>query len=79
MTDTAKLEYLLKKAKVSKKEYAKELGLSLQGLYNKLNNVREFKQTEISATCRLLNLKASERNEIFFAEKVDYLSTKERK
>ena len=71
MTDKIKLEYLLKKAKVSKKDYAKSLGISLQALYNKLNNLTEFKQAEISATCKLLNLSTKERDEIFFAHKVD--------
>ena len=66
MTDTAKLEYFLKKSKVTKKMYANKLGISLQGLYNKLNNSTEFKQAEIVATCELLNLNREDRDEIFF-------------
>ncbi len=71
MTDTVKLEYFLKKAKITKKAYAEKLGISLQGLYNKLNNVTEFKQAEITATCELLGLSNQERDEIFFANSVD--------
>ena len=67
MTDAIKLEYFLKKAKITKKVYAEKLGVSLQGLYNKLNNVTEFKQTEIVITCELLGLTIAERDEIFFA------------
>lgn len=66
MTDTAKLEYFLKKSKITKKMYANKLGISLQGLYNKLNNSTEFKQAEIVATCELLNLNREDRDEIFF-------------
>lgn len=71
MTDSVKLEYLLKKAGITKTEYARQLGISLQTLYNKLNNISEFKQAEITATCKLLGLNYSERDEIFFASAVD--------
>ena len=71
MTDTIKLEYFLKKRKITKKSYADELGISIQGLYNKLNNSTEFKQAEIVTTCKLLNLSNAERDSIFFAKKVD--------
>lgn len=71
MTDTIKLEYYLKRAKITKKDYAKSLGISLQGLYNKMNNVSEFKQAEIVITCELLNLSIKERDEIFFARCVE--------
>lgn len=68
MTDAIKLDYFLKKAKVTKKAYAKKLGISLQCLYNKLNNTSEFKQAEITTTCDFLNLSHKERDEIFFAK-----------
>lgn len=67
MTDAVKLEYYLKKAKITKKTYAKNLGISIQALYNKLNNISEFKQAEIVTTCELLNLSSAERDAIFFA------------
>lgn len=71
MTDTVKLEYLLKKAGITKKEYAEKLGISLQGLYNKLKNSTEFKQAEIAITCDILRLSSQERDEIFFGNSVD--------
>ena len=61
VTDTAKLEYHLKKANVTKKAYAKKLGISLQGLYNKLNNSTEFKQAEIVTTCTVLTRRSEMR------------------
>ena len=72
MTDVITLEYYLKKAHITKKMYAKKLGISLQCLYNKLNNISEFKQAEIVATCELLGLSGEKRDEIFFARNVDY-------
>ena len=71
MTDTFKLEYLLKKAGITKKEYAEKLVISLQGLYNKLKNSTEFKQAEIAITCDILRLSSQERDEIFFGNSVD--------
>lgn len=68
MTDAIKLEYFLKKAKITKKSYAEKLGISLQCLYNKLNNISEFKQAEITTTCEILNLSHKERDSIFFAK-----------
>ena len=65
MTDSIKLEYHLKKAQITKKSYAAKLGISLQGLYNKLNNSTEFKQREITTTCEILGLEPQERDEIF--------------
>ena len=75
MTDTIKLEYYLKKAGITKRMYAEALGISVQGLYNKLNNVSEFKQAEIVITCELLGLDNKTRDEIFFAFRVDDKST----
>ena len=68
MTDAIKLDYFLKKAKITKKAYAKQLGISLQCLYNKLNNNSEFKQAEITTTCEFLHLSHKDRDEIFFAK-----------
>ena len=71
MTDKIKLEYFLKKANITKREFAEKLGISLQGLYNKLINITEFKQAEITTTCELLHLSNRERDEIFFTTNVE--------
>ena len=46
---------------------AMKAGLTYQGLLNKLNNVREFKASEIKALSDLLNLTEAERTAIFFS------------
>lgn len=63
MTDTLALEMAIRKNKLTKKEVAKYLNLSEQGFLLKLNNVNEFKASEIEKLCRLLMLKD---NSIFF-------------
>ena len=50
---------------------AVSLGISRQGLYNKLNGKREFKSSEIAKLSELLGLSKDEREAIFFADYVD--------
>lgn len=71
MTDSIELEYKLNKLKISKKRFAELLGISLQSLYNKLNNAVEFKASEIAKACEILNLNREERDQIFFAKDVE--------
>lgn len=71
MTNAIELEYILNKMRMTKKEFASLLGISLQALYNKLNNKVEFKASEIINACRILKLKDTERDKIFFDTKVD--------
>lgn len=71
MTDSITLEYFLKKSGITKLMYAAKLGISLQALYNKLNNDSEFKQSEITTTCEILRLSNRERDKIFFNTDVD--------
>lgn len=71
MTDTKKL-----KAKIILKGYTLEkladaLGVTIATLSYKVNNLRQFKTTEIQAIKNILNLTIEERDEIFFAENVD--------
>lgn len=53
---------------LSKSFIAECLGLSRQGLHNKLIGEREFKGSEIKKLSILLNLSDSEREEIFFTD-----------
>lgn len=71
MTNTLELEYALKKAKITKRSFAKLLGISLQTLYNKMNNSVEFKASEILKACEILHLKNADKEKIFFARRVD--------
>ena len=55
----------------SKSEIAEMLGITRQGLYNKLSGETEFKSSEIKILSMLLSLTPEERDHIFFADYVD--------
>lgn len=55
----------------SKSEIAELLGITRQGLYNKLSGETEFKMSEIKVLSMLLSLTPEERDHIFFADYVD--------
>ncbi|PYG90166.1 Cro/C1-type helix-turn-helix DNA-binding protein [Ruminiclostridium sufflavum DSM 19573] len=74
MTNTIELEIAIKRAGFTKRELAKKLGLSEMGLYKKINNITEFKASEISTLCEVLSIE--NKDEIFFAQKVEFNSTK---
>lgn len=71
MTNTIKLEMAIVRAKTTKCLIAQKLGISAMGLYKKINNVTEFKASEIAILQDYLQLSKSERDEIFFAHNVD--------
>lgn len=52
---------------ISKKELAKELGLSSVSLYNKLTGKCEFKESEIRTLIRVLELTPESVNLIFLS------------
>lgn len=56
MVDTLELEVILKRKGIAKRELSKKLGISEQGLYNKINNVTEFKPSEIKVIAELLDI-----------------------
>ena len=68
MTDTLMLELYIKKKGYTKKEVAKLLGLSFNGFMLKVNNVNEFKASEIKQLCELLDLNDTS---IFFKDRVN--------
>ena len=68
ITDTVEFEIALKRAGLTKKKVAQSLGISEMGLYQKVNNITEFKASEISKLYELLNLSdLAEQQRIFFA------------
>lgn len=69
--NTAMLIDRIERSGKSKSEIAELLGITRQGLYNKLNGEREFKSSEIRIISGLLSLTAEERDLIFFADFVD--------
>ena len=71
MTNTLLLEMAIRRAKMTKKEIAQHLGLSAIGFYKKLNNVTEFKASEITKLYEILNLSSlEEQQRIFFVSGV---------
>ena len=73
MTDTLELELAIKKAGLTKRELAQKLGLSEMGFYKKINNITEFKASELEALIRILHIE--DVGKIFFSNKVDLKST----
>jgi hypothetical protein len=68
MFNSLLLEIAITRSQISKRDLAKKLGISEQGLYNKLNGISEFKASEICALSDELSLSSQEREEIFFAK-----------
>lgn len=73
MTNTKELEIAITRAGITKREIAKRLGLSEMGLYKKINNITEFKASEIKALAEILGI--TKIDEIFFANNVELKST----
>uniref|UniRef100_UPI001F491BBC hypothetical protein n=1 Tax=Enterocloster aldenensis TaxID=358742 RepID=UPI001F491BBC len=77
MTDTELLKELIYKKGLKMKFVAEYLGLSAYGFQLKTENKQEFKISEVSALCDLLDIKSlSEKERIFFAIKDDLKSSK---
>ena len=66
MTDTELLREKIKQSGYKIQFIAKTLGISYQGLLNKINNKSEFRAKEIQVLHDLLNLTEDERVAIFF-------------
>lgn len=73
MTNTLEFEIAIKRAGLTKREIAKRLGLSEQGLYKKINNETEFKASEIDKLAKMLSI--SNVDEIFFHQNSDFKSS----
>lgn len=65
MTNTQALSHKILSAKVSKRDLAKLLNISETSLYQKLNNKREFKASEIGKLKTALGLSVAETVHIF--------------
>lgn len=68
MTDTELLQSAISAAGVTVTWLAKEIGISREGLYNKIAGKTEFKASEVLRLAKLLHLEAAERDRIFFAQ-----------
>lgn len=67
MTNTELLREKIENSGYKLQFIAKSLGLTYQGLLNKINNRSEFRASEIQALYNLLGLTEKERVAIFFA------------
>ena len=67
MIDTIKLEMSITKARITKRELAKQLGISEMSLYNKINYNSELMASEIRQLSEILELSDGDRQAIFFA------------
>ena len=68
MTNQYELEKQIRQNGLTKKQVAKELGLSEQGFLLKLSNKSEFKASEIDKLVKILHLPD---NSLFFAKNVN--------
>lgn len=73
MTNTNLLKGNITAAGYTQEQFAKILGISTQSLNYKLNNVREFKVSEITRICEVLNI--TNKDEYFFVRNVDKKAT----
>lgn len=71
MTDTKKLKAMLALKEFTLEKLAEALGVTIATLSYKINNLRQFKITEVQAIKELLDLTPEERDAIFFADNVD--------
>ena len=72
MTDSAALRGLIAERGLKLKYVAESLGLSQYGFQLKLDNKREFKTSEVSALCEILQIESlKEKERIFFANESD--------
>ena len=71
MTDTKRLNALIDAAGLKRSYIAKEMGLSVKGLWMKISNRTDFKSGEIKKLAELLGMTDEVRDAIFFAGEVD--------
>ena len=65
MINRGLFENAIRDAKRSKAELADSLGISRQSFYEKVNGVREFKQSEIATLTKILQLTEQQVVDIF--------------
>lgn len=71
MTDTKRLKELINSKGLKLKYIADRLGISSYSLQKKINNITEFKTTEVMLLCEILNISdLREKEAIFYAKTV---------
>ncbi|MCD7810385.1 MAG: helix-turn-helix domain-containing protein [Ruminococcus sp.] len=66
MTNTQMLREKIKMSGYKMRFIAEKVGLTYQGLFNKIENRRSFRANEIYALCQLLDIHGEEKERIFF-------------
>lgn len=74
MTNTELLKEAIENSGMSITFIANKIGISREGFYKKMNNLTEFKASEIMALTEILGLSKEERDRIFFDGKSDLKS-----
>lgn len=68
--DHALLNRKIEESGITKVYLAKKLGITPQGLYNKLSGIYDWRRSEVETLCEVLHIDdADERSRIFFANK----------
>ena len=76
MVNTRRLKAAIVEKGYTQEQVAEYLGISNPTLNSKINNKREFKASEIKLIVELLGLSNQQMMDIFFAERVDFTSTR---
>ena len=72
MTNSIEFDIATKRANVTKRYIAQALGITEMGLYKKVNNVTEFKASELAKLYEILQLQTlDDQQRVFFAHNVD--------
>jgi hypothetical protein len=69
VTDIKLLKNAIKKSGYRLRYIAEQLGISYQGLCNKINGIYDFKADEILVLCNLLHISMQEKEVIFLLRK----------
>lgn len=72
MVNSIKLNKFIKKSGLKRIYIAKKLNISAMALRNKINNITEFKPSEIITLKTMLSLSNEDIQEIFFANNVAF-------
>ena len=70
MVDIEKLKKTIKDSGMTMVAVSQKSGITRETLYNRMNGIGDFTATEIIGLSKTLNLKKSERENIFFKTKV---------
>lgn len=71
MVDISRLKYAMDDSGMTVTAIATKSGILRATLYNRINGVGEFTASEIDSLTRVLRLTRAERDNIFFAQKVE--------